>query len=317
MAPDELRGAVADRVGPRADRLMVEIAPQVVGELRDRRVAFRRILLQRLAEDRLEVAAQQAAQPIGRRRAFARPAPPASGERGAVHRRRQPQRLDFGDRLDELRRRLRRRAGRMLAGQQLVQQHAERVDVGRGGDGAARRPAPAPRTSASSPVPPPASASSPRRCASSSSSLAMPKSSSLTCPSASRGRSTASGRDGRSGWRARGRPRPARRGTGGCAPRRSSRSSSQKRSMWRPSMCSSTRYGWPVLETPASISRAMCGCVSRARIVPSRLKRSSPPRPTSAAFSSFSAAWPSKRPSLRDASHTVPMPPWPIGETSV
>src|SRR5262249_48586684 len=40
-------------------------------------------------------------------------------------------------------------------------------------------------------------------------------------------------------------------------------SSSQNRSMWRPSMCSSTRYGWPVVDTPASISRAMCGCVSR------------------------------------------------------
>ena len=41
-----------------------------------------------------------------------------------------------------------------------------------------------------------------------------------------------------------------------------------------PSTCSSTRYGWPVGETPASISCAMCGCVSRARMVPSRLKRS-------------------------------------------
>ena len=35
-------------------------------------------------------------------------------------------------------------------------------------------------------------------------------------------------------------------------------------------------------------------------------------RRRSAAFSSLSAAWPSKRPSLREASHTVPMPPWPI-----
>ena len=51
--------------------------------------------------------------------------------------------------------------------------------------------------------------------------------------------------------------------------------------------------------------------------MPSRLNRSSPPRPTSAAFSSLTAAWPSKRPSLRDASHTLPMPPWPIGDTSV
>ena len=42
VAPDELGGAVAERVGARADRLVVEVAPQVVGELGDRRVAFGR-----------------------------------------------------------------------------------------------------------------------------------------------------------------------------------------------------------------------------------------------------------------------------------
>ena len=65
-----------------------------------------------------------------------------------------------------------------------------------------------------------------------------------------------------------------------------------RRSMCWPSTCSSTRYGWPVFETPASIRRAMCGCVSRARMVPSRRKRSSPPRPTSAALSSLTADLP-------------------------
>ena len=126
---------------------------------------------------------------------------------------------------------------------------------------------------------------------------------------ASRARSTASDRDARSGWRARARPPPARRGTAGCAPRRrAARRRSSGRCGGR--RCARARgTAGRCSETPASISRAMCGCVSRARIVPSRLKRSSPPRPTSAAFSSLTAAWPSKRPSLRAASHTLPMPP--------
>ena len=48
---------------------------------------------------------------------------------------------------------------------------------------------------------------------------------------------------------------------------------------------------------------------SRARIVPSRRKRSSPARPTSAAFSSLTAAWPSKRPSLRRPARRCPCRP--------
>jgi hypothetical protein len=95
-----------------------------------------------------------------------------------------------------------------------------------------------------------------------------------------------------------------------------SRFSSQYRSIARPSMCSSTRYGCPVFETPASRRRPMWGWVSRARIVPSRLNRFSAERPTSAAFSSLTAARPANRPSLRSASQTLPMPPCPIGETS-
>ena len=46
-----------------------------------------------------------------------------------------------------------------------------------------------------------------------------------------------------------------------------------------PFTCSRTRYGWPAVDTPASMRRAMCGCVSFARKVPSRRKRSSPARP--------------------------------------
>ena len=46
---------------------------------------------------------------------------------------------------------------------------------------------------------------------------------------------------------------------------------------------------------------------------------SAPPRRgrRATALSSLTAARPSKRPSLRSASQTLPMPPWPIGETSV
>ena len=50
---------------------------------------------------------------------------------------------------------------------------------------------------------------------------------------------------------------------------------------------------------------------------PSRLNRSSPSRPTSARFRNLTATWRSNRPSLRRASQTLPMPPWPSGETSV
>ena len=43
----------------------------------------------------------------------------------------------------------------------------------------------------------------------------------------------------------------------------------------------------------------------------------SPARPIRLALSSFTATRPSNRPSLRLASHTVPMPPLPIGSSSV
>ncbi len=59
----------------------------------------------------------------------------------------------------------------------------------------------------------------------------------------------------------------------------------------------------------------MFGWVSRARRLPSWRNRSSPLLPMSAVFSSFTAALRVKRPSLRSASHTVPMPPRPRGDT--
>ena len=46
----------------------------------------------------------------------------------------------------------------------------------------------------------------------------------------------------------------------------------------------------------------------------SRLNRSSVARPASAMFTNFTAACRSNRPSLRRASQTLPIPPWPICE---
>src|SRR5262249_41405547 len=59
------------------------------------------------------------------------------------------------------------------------------------------------------------------------------------------------------------------------------------------------------------------GWVGRAGVVPWRVKRFPAERPSSAAFSSLTATWPVNRPSLRSASQTLPIPPWPIGDTSV
>src|SRR6266576_351814 len=71
--------------------------------------------------------------------------------------------------------------------------------------------------------------------------------------------------------------------------------------MWSPSTYSRTRKGWPVSDTPASMSSAMWGCFSRPRIRPSRLNRSSPPFPISAILRTFTATRRSNRPSFRPA----------------
>ena len=60
----------------------------------------------------------------------------------------------------------------------------------------------------------------------------------------------------------------------------------------------------------------MFGCVKRARMFPSRRNRSSPARPMRATFSSLTATRPSNRPSQRSASQTLPMPPWPMSDSS-
>ena len=58
--------------------------------------------------------------------------------------------------------------------------------------------------------------------------------------------------------------------------------------------------------TPASNSRAMCGCSSDARIARSRAKRWARPRSIHSARGSFSATWRSNAPSARSASQTRP-----------
>jgi len=91
----------------------------------------------------------------------------------------------------------------------------------------------------------------------------------------------------------------------------SSSSESQYRSIGTPSTYSRTRYGVPSNVTPASSSRAMCGCVRRARYRPSSSnRRAAAPPPESR--NNLIATVLSYRPSIRSARHTEPMPPDPI-----
>ena len=88
---------------------------QVVGERRHRLIALARGLLEGLAQDHVEVARQPSSQWCGRRGA-----------------RRPRFLLDYGAGMVE--RRGEPLAGRMGPGQQPVEQHAQRVDVGGGGE---------------------------------------------------------------------------------------------------------------------------------------------------------------------------------------
>ena len=90
---------------------------------------------------------------------------------------------------------------------------------------------------------------------------------------------------------------------------------SHQRSIGSPSTYSSTKKGcaWPALSlvTPASSNAAMFGCERRANSRDSRAKRSPPSPASTSLWGSFTAALLSKRPSLRRASHTLPIPPAP------
>ncbi len=111
---DELGRAVPDRVGPRADGLVVEVAPDVGGEGVDGDVALDRVLLQGLCGDRVEIAAKLPAKAVRGRR--------ARGGVGIRRRLGETFRVGLEDRLDEQGRRRPRRPGRMLAGEQKVEQ---------------------------------------------------------------------------------------------------------------------------------------------------------------------------------------------------
>ena len=211
------------------------------------------------------------------------------------------QRFGLDDRAQRARRRSRRVAAGMLPAQQLVEQHAERVDVGRGRDrrrrctcsGAAYfgvSAAPASRVSAV--------ARRPRVV------FDQLRDAEVEQLDLAVGWSTSTFDGLRSRWTIRlacawatadstSRNRRMRALDRRAAARRSRRRCARPRRARAPGTagrCSRRRR--------RSGARCADGA-SRARMLPSRRKRSSPPRPTSAAFSSLTATWPSKRPSLR------------------
>ena len=65
MTPDEAGRTVADRIRPRADRFVTQVAPEIVGEGGHRRVTLGGVLLERLGDDRVEVAAQGSLETVG------------------------------------------------------------------------------------------------------------------------------------------------------------------------------------------------------------------------------------------------------------
>ncbi len=146
MAAHQSRSAVAPGVASRPHRLRRQIPPHVVGQIGGGRVAERGRLAQRLEDDRVERSGQAALQRLGRllpgladpfrQQRFARPAGPGDGFRTG-HDRARPLRIPVADEARHLGRRARGEAVRMVAGEQLVEEQAERVDVGGLGDGLA------------------------------------------------------------------------------------------------------------------------------------------------------------------------------------
>ncbi len=112
MAPDELPRAIQRAIGLGLHRLAVEPAPQVVGERRDAVVAAGGLLAQGLEQDRVEIAGQRA---------------PPRGRRG--HAARQRRRV-AEDRFLECAGGVTGRHGGAAAGEQLVGEDGQRVDVG-------------------------------------------------------------------------------------------------------------------------------------------------------------------------------------------
>ena len=156
----------------------------------------------------------------------------------------------------------------------------------------------------------------PARCVSaaaesaSPSSLAMPKSSSFTCPSASTRmfeglRSRCTTRCLCACSTAESTCRNNR-----CAHARPAGEHRSEASRSSPSTYSSAMNGWPDSVTPASYRRAMFGCVSAASASRSRANRSASV-PSSENNGILRATWRLTTPSARSASQTTDMPPRP------
>ena len=109
---DELANPVAQGRGPGEDRVALEVALEILGHRVHGRVPLVGLFLERLEDDGVEIAAQQA---------------PHRGIGGHVAR---PTRIDAQDRLVEREPRAAREAVRALAREQLVEEDAERVHVG-------------------------------------------------------------------------------------------------------------------------------------------------------------------------------------------
>ena len=125
VAAQELGAAVGPGVGPRGDGRVREVPAQVVGQRGGVGIAFGGLLLQRLRDDGVEVALQRmrAACGVG----------PARLQHGLRHQRRRA----FDHRLPVRQRVAGLAFQRQPAAEQAEQQHAQRVDVGGGGDLAA------------------------------------------------------------------------------------------------------------------------------------------------------------------------------------
>ena len=113
---------IGHRVGPGADGLVGEEAPQILCECRDGNVTLRRVFLERLAENGVEVAFESAA-----------PRDRCAGDRGGTRR------LLLENGMDQLGRGTRAAAQRVRTGQEHVKYEAERVYVGCRGDGLAQK----------------------------------------------------------------------------------------------------------------------------------------------------------------------------------
>ncbi len=133
ISADEFGGTISQRIGPRTHRLMAEMAPNVVSERRDGSVALLRIFLECLGDDVFEIAFQLMPEPFRRRRTPPRVvAKRFDGERlRGSDRVGKPRRVGVDDRFDQSRRRPPAIADGMLAGQEDVEQHTQRINVGR------------------------------------------------------------------------------------------------------------------------------------------------------------------------------------------